>query len=226
MALPKLLEVECLLCKEIIQCQQNDTSTLVDHVNLKHPDIKIANLPKELKPKSDVPSRPKTRKSLKKTMEENQLLYDMDGNVVPKYTENGMSKKRRSSKNDTKRRRFYKTSVETWKPGRDKILCPKCDAIVRPIIRRSADRVSHSSVGAALIMTCWPFCFFPFLFPAPVQENLHCSICGYYFGSYDYQNQKMNIRMNESQKPKTEYLETEPSPPPDVTEKLEGNEVN
>lgn len=42
-------------------------------------------------------------------------------------------------------------------------------------------------------MTCWPFCFFPFLFPAPMQENLHCSICGYFFGSYDYQKQAMNI---------------------------------
>lgn len=46
MALSEELEVECLLCKEIIKCQQNDTSILVDHVKLKHPDIKISNLPK------------------------------------------------------------------------------------------------------------------------------------------------------------------------------------
>lgn len=66
-------------------------------------------------------------------------------------------------------------------------------------------KVSHSSVGAALIMTCWPFCFFPFLFPAPVQENLHCSICGYYFGSYDHQKQTMNVS-KESEKPKAETV--------------------
>lgn len=53
-------------------------------------------------------------------------------------------------------------------------------------------QVSHNPAGAACIMTCWPFCFFPFLFPAPTQEHVHCSLCGYYFGMYDYQEQVMN----------------------------------
>ncbi len=72
-------------------------------------------------------------------------------------------------------------------------------------------KVSHSSVGAALIMTCWPFCFFPFLFPAPIQENLHCSICGYFFGSYNYQNQTMKLPKEDQQlqqSKKEENLET------------------
>lgn len=74
-------------------------------------------------------------------------------------------------------------------------------------------KVSHSSFGAALIMTCWPFCFFPFLFPAPVQENLHCSICGYFFGSYDHQKQTMNVPKEKSKnvsKEQTENVTKEP----------------
>lgn len=67
--------------------------------------------------------------------------------------------------------------------------------------------MSHSTVGAALIMTCWPFCFFPFLFQAPIQENLHCSICGYFFGSYDYQKQTMSVP-KESKQRKTENTGT------------------
>lgn len=48
MAVSEVLEVECLLCKEILKCKQNDTSILVDHVKLKHPDVRISNLPKEV----------------------------------------------------------------------------------------------------------------------------------------------------------------------------------
>lgn len=42
------LLVECLLCKEVIKCQPNDTFKLVDHVKLKHSDIKIGKISREV----------------------------------------------------------------------------------------------------------------------------------------------------------------------------------
>lgn len=48
-------------------------------------------------------------------MEQNKLLYDLDGSAAPKYTENEQPTKRKSSKNDVKRRRFYKTSGMCFK---------------------------------------------------------------------------------------------------------------
>ncbi|KAJ6649077.1 hypothetical protein Bhyg_04310 [Pseudolycoriella hygida] len=216
---PREIGVQCLLCKEIINCQQKDFSVLVDHVVLKHPDFKITNISTDeifSKFENKIASEARRCTEKGRTMENNHLLNDCNGKNIPKYTEDEKTKKVNQipTKQPTKRRRFYKTSgmlcdgmsvicfyirvllVETWKPGNDQILCPKCDAVVRPIIRTSADRVSHSTVGATLIMTCWPFCFFPFLFQAPIQTNLHCSVCGYYFGSYDCQKQKLNVPNN------------------------------
>lgn len=37
------------------------------------------------------------------------------------------------------------------------------------------------------MLTFWPFCFMPCLFPPPTKEFLHCSVCEFRFGQYDRQ---------------------------------------
>lgn len=84
-------------------------------------------------------------------------------------------------------RRFYKTSIERWRPvGDEKIHCPRCQAYKRPVVRTHTERVTESSFASSLIMTCWPLCFSPCLFPEPTHENLHCRVCDYHLGVYDH----------------------------------------
>ena len=51
--------------------------------------------------------------------------------------------------------------------------------------------MSHSSFGAALILTCWPLCFLPCLFPPPIAEYLHCSECNHFLGQYNHKSNKV-----------------------------------
>lgn len=84
-------------------------------------------------------------------------------------------------------RRVYKTSIEKWRPINDeKILCPQCHSLKRPIVRTHNERVTESSLVATLAMTCWPMCFAPCLFPEPTHENLHCPVCNFHLGIYDH----------------------------------------
>lgn len=87
-----------------------------------------------------------------------------------------------------KRIQFYKTSIEKWKPvGDEKIHCPRCKAVKRPIVRTHKEKVTESSFMSAIFMTCWPCCFSPCLFPEPTHENLHCPVCNFHLGIYDHQ---------------------------------------
>lgn len=86
--------------------------------------------------------------------------------------------------------KLYRTSLQKWRPGGEKITCPNCGETRKPIIRAHTERVAHSSFGASLIATCWPFCLAPCLFPEPFLEFIHCSVCDHYLGKYDH-NQKL-----------------------------------
>lgn len=86
-----------------------------------------------------------------------------------------------------KKMKFYKTSIEKWRPvGDEKIHCPRCQSHKRPVVRTHTERVTQSSFATTLLMTCWPLCMSPCLFPEPTQENLHCPVCNYHFGVYDH----------------------------------------
>lgn len=99
----------------------------------------------------------------------------------------------RSNREKRHHRRIFKTSIEKWRPINDeKILCPRCQSLKRPIIRTHNERLTESSLAATLIMTCWPFCFAPCLFPEPTHENLHCPVCDYHLGIYDHK-QKITL---------------------------------
>lgn len=92
------------------------------------------------------------------------------------------------SKPERKRVKFYKTSIERWQPvGDEKIHCPRCQSHKRPIIRTHTERVTESSFLSTLLMTCWPFCLAPCLFPEPTHEKLHCPVCNFHLGIYDHQ---------------------------------------
>ena len=96
-------------------------------------------------------------------------------------------KKDYSKKTERKHRKFYKTSIEKWRPiGDEKIHCPRCQSHKRPIVRTETERTTESSFASTLVMTCWPLCFSPCLFPEPTHENLHCPVCNLHFGVYDH----------------------------------------
>lgn len=103
------------------------------------------------------------------------------------FTE-GASYKPPERRQDPRRAKYYKTSIEKWRPvGDEKIHCPQCQSLTRPIVRTHTERVTRSSLASSLVMTCWPMCFAPCLFPAPTHEKLHCPVCNYYLGVYDHQ---------------------------------------
>lgn len=100
--------------------------------------------------------------------------------------------KQETQNNERQHRKFYKTSIEKWRPiGDEKINCPRCQSLKRPIVRTQAEHVTASSFIATLVMTCWPFCFAPCLFPDPTHESLHCPVCNYHLGVYDHQKKVM-----------------------------------
>lgn len=83
--------------------------------------------------------------------------------------------------------RFYKTSIEKWRPvGDEKIHCPRCQSFKRPIVRTHRERTTESSFLSTIFMTCWPCCLSPCIFPEPTHENLHCPVCNYHLGIFDH----------------------------------------
>lgn len=83
--------------------------------------------------------------------------------------------------------RFYKTSIEKWRPvGDEKIHCPRCQSFKRPIVRTHRERTTESSFLSTIFMTCWPCCLSPCIFPEPTRENLHCPVCNYHLGIFDH----------------------------------------
>lgn len=88
----------------------------------------------------------------------------------------------------TKRKFFYKTSIEKWKPiGDMKIHCQRCRAYKRPIVKGSKEHIAESSIASAFFMACLPlYCSQCCFLPQPNYEVLHCSICDFEFGIYDH----------------------------------------
>lgn len=122
---------------------------------------------------------------------DNEIEMDVGREAKVGYSPDGKSKvstnQKKSSRNEQRRIKFYKTSIEKWRPvGDEKIHCPRCESHKRPIVRTHTERVTQSSIGSTLLMTCWPICFAPCLFPEPTHENLHCPVCNYHLGVYDH----------------------------------------
>jgi hypothetical protein len=95
-----------------------------------------------------------------------------------------------------KKVKYYKTSIEKWRPGGAKIICANCGAKGRPVVKSRTSRQTSSALGASLILTCWPFCLAPCLFSAPKEECLHCATCNFYLGTYDHQRAVIKPNMD------------------------------
>ncbi|KAL1516819.1 hypothetical protein ABEB36_000671 [Hypothenemus hampei] len=84
----------------------------------------------------------------------------------------------------------FETSVETWKPGPLRVICPHCFNIDRPCIRIQRNRVAYSPLGALCLLVCWPICFMPFMM-SQTQISLFCKKCGAFLGEYDQKSGHM-----------------------------------
>ncbi|XP_067634293.1 uncharacterized protein [Eurosta solidaginis] len=99
-------------------------------------------------------------------------------------------------------RSLFRNSIEKWRPANGTLYCPKCGANCRPLIRTQAERSANNSCCAACILSCWPFCFLPFLVPSTNnREYLHCSNCKTFLGLYD--------RSNNCVRPNREFVQPE-----------------
>lgn len=96
-----------------------------------------------------------------------------------------------SSRNKNSKK-YYKTSIESWRPvGDNKVTCPRCQSFCRPTVRAQRTHTTDSSIVSGFLMACWPMCFSPFYLPKPTFENLHCPVCNYHLGVYDHLQQKV-----------------------------------
>lgn len=82
---------------------------------------------------------------------------------------------------------LYRTSIEKWCPANGSIYCPKCGSNKRPLIKTKADRFTRNDCGACCLLSCWPFCFIPWILPGQNQEYLYCANCKTFLGLYDRQ---------------------------------------
>ncbi|XP_023305621.2 uncharacterized protein LOC111687413 [Lucilia cuprina] len=82
-------------------------------------------------------------------------------------------------------RNLYCTSIEKWCPADGTIYCPKCGCNKRPLIKTKAQRFSNNECAACCLLSCWPFCFLPWLLQGPSQDYLHCANCKTFLGLYD-----------------------------------------
>lgn len=171
------LKVRCLLCSKILSCTREDTSSLLEHIREYHPEVTVLESSEALTHMA--PSEEK--KSVK--IDSDPMVRNPGGDAERVAKEEYNVQRNCSRKSG--RKKLYKTSIEKWRPGVGLIYCPKCGAKHRPLVKSHTEKISTSTIGAACILTCWPFCFFPCLFPSPTKEYLHCPVCDNFLGIYD-----------------------------------------
>ncbi|CAH1170274.1 unnamed protein product [Phaedon cochleariae] len=157
-------QLKCQLCGEQFNVNPKCPHPLGEHLLKKHPGIELTFFTIE----DDCDT--KCCKCNRKKTSRNKCLFKIPSkSIVPP--------KKRSS--------IFKTTVESWKPGPVKIICPKCRRKDRPCIRKQRNKVAYSSLGAFCMLTCWPICFLPFLIPNGSVLELFCKHCGTLLGEYD-----------------------------------------
>lgn len=208
------LKVRCLLCSKILSCTREDTSSLLEHIREYHPEVTVLESSEALThmaPSEE--KKPPSEPEKKKTVQiESDPMISYPGGDTERLSKQEYNV--RSCTNKSGRKRLYKTSIEKWRPGVGLIFCPKCGKKRRPIVKSHTEKISTSTFGAACILTCWPFCFFPCLFPSPAKEYLHCPVCDNFLGLYE--KEKNCIRPNrqfvENEQEFTDKEEEKPPP--------------
>lgn len=84
-----------------------------------------------------------------------------------------------------KRRFKYCNSLEKWMPGTGHIYCPKCGVSKKPLIDHRAERFINNECGTCCLLSCWPFCFIPWVIPGKNVEYLYCANCKNSLGIYN-----------------------------------------
>lgn len=199
------LKVRCLLCSKILQCTREDTSALLEHIREYHPEVTVLE-------SSEALSHMASSNQKKAVQIDSDPMVRTAGGDTQR-----LSKQEYNVHRDCKRsgrKRLYKTSIEKWRPGIGLIYCPKCGKKHRPLVKSHTEKISTSTVGAACILTCWPFCFFPCLFPSPTKEYLHCPVCDNFLGLYDKERSciRPNKQFVDSEQEVVEAEEPEPVP--------------
>lgn len=112
---------------------------------------------------------------------------------------------------------LYRTSIEKWRPSNGTIYCPKCGCNKRPLIKTRVGRFTYGKCSTCCLLSCWPFCFVPWLFPMRNQEYLYCVNCKTFLGLYD---QNLNCI-----KPNSLYLSTDQGDQAEVKTKRNQNYI-
>ncbi|KAJ9587389.1 hypothetical protein L9F63_019090 [Diploptera punctata] len=81
-------------------------------------------------------------------------------------------------------KKLYHATVESWKPGNNKIVCPNCGYKVQPVVKKMNNKVYRSPLGALCTVGCWP-CLLPFAYFGNHIVNIYCSQCNQFLGTYD-----------------------------------------
>lgn len=174
------LKVRCLLCSKILQCTREDTSALLEHIREFHPEVTVLESSEALSHMAPEDQQKKSGGTAGKGEGDKA-----EGKGAKRLSKDDYNVQRACKMKRSGRKRLYKTSIEKWRPGVGVIFCPKCCKKNTPLVKSHTEKISTSTFGAACILTCWPFCFFPCLFPSPTKEYLHCPICDNFLGVYD-----------------------------------------
>ncbi|XP_066249089.1 uncharacterized protein [Euwallacea similis] len=163
----------CQICGETFSFNPECLQTLGEHLLLKHPNVEVIHFFNN------------NLCHCHSSSSGNNLSTGPRTSMPCKFQSLHKPKDRLTSKC------FFKTTVETWKPGPLKVVCPYCSALDRPCIHRQRNKVAYSPIGALCLLVCWPVCFMPFLMPESSQIQLFCKKCGAFLGEYDRKTGRM-----------------------------------
>ncbi|XP_055644105.1 uncharacterized protein LOC129780147 [Toxorhynchites rutilus septentrionalis] len=204
---------KCTLCNETIHYNQPGTSLLIRHLTENHPEQQfvIAHAVKQRihhgSPLGDnyqnvdyqnenIHNAPETIDDFPRESRQPRVPLEKR---VPRPSNDQKADENLPRKQDfigsqlRGRKIYYKTTVAQWRPAHSRVTCPECGVRQFPTVRSSANKYTRSHWGSMCIMTCWPFCFLPYVFTSPTKHHLHCSNCNAFLGLYDPSREVVDV---------------------------------
>ncbi|ALC42512.1 CG12684 [Drosophila busckii] len=202
--------LRCLKCLKIIKCSRYDTSGLVRHVQMAHPEIidsasekKLQNLHK-LAAEHGISDERLSQISKMTGMSEVQMADEAERYLAKQQAKKGgggskampttQQQQQKSScapkavdSRDLNKRHIFRSSIERWLPTDGCIYCPNCGANRAPLLKSSAE-LGSGCCASLCIANCFPFCFLPCLSSGDNREYLYCCNCKSFLGIYDREN--------------------------------------
>ncbi|KAJ8925112.1 hypothetical protein NQ315_001293, partial [Exocentrus adspersus] len=180
----------CQLCGDKLPFNPICTCSLGEHLVKKHPGVDMTHFVVEDSSFCDCDSDSVQGKSTNtSTIIVQECFVGVESSAMASTAGGGSLSSRSRLMGLCKRRadnkEMFKTTVETWKPGPMRIICPACGKEDRPCIRKQRNKVAYTQLGAMCMVSCWPICFLPFLMPQASDIHLYCKHCGAFVGEYD-----------------------------------------